>query len=150
MRANLDEARADVERRANNHTAAAEELQTEVVTVLRRHNGTADGAANQTADGLDSKGGADAGADLADIGDLGDEGGGERDEAARRETEDDDEDDDAGGALDGDPDGEAEDGGDEADDDHDVVAADLVGDGAGDDTAKDAANPNQSYDQGCF
>lgn len=90
------------------HATSAKQLQPKKITVLARDDGASHGAAQQGAEGLDRKGSADAGANLASVGNLGDDGRGEGEVAARGEAKDDGEGDDAGGGFDGDPDGEAE------------------------------------------
>ena len=141
--------RQEEDARADAHDDAAEELQAEVGVAAGAgahalgagavDDGAADGAAGQRGGRVDDEGDADAGADLADVGDLRDDGGRHGDVAAAREAEDPPVHDDGRRvAAARDPERQRHDAAQPRDQDQHVVAPDLVADDSRDDSSGDA------------
>lgn len=120
----------------NRHCDPAEDLQVRKATVINSDQRTTNRRAGQSCNGDDSEETAISNADLADVGDLGDEGWCEGDKGTGREAEEGGEDDDGDAATGGEPEGEHYDGAKGIDDDHGVEAAEAVGDDAGENTAE--------------
>jgi hypothetical protein len=123
----------------NRHGDTAEDLQVREATIISGDERAANRRAGQGSYRDSSEEAAVSDANLADVGDLGDEGWCEGNESARGEAVEGGEDDDGDVAVGGEPEGKDYDGGEGIDYDHGVKAAETVGDDTGEDTAEDTA-----------
>ena len=132
----LNRATRNINDGSNRHRDTTKDLQVHEATIISCDQRAANRRSGQSCNGDGGEETAVSDADLADVGNLGDEGGGEGDESAGGEAEEGGEDDDGHVAVGGEPQGKHYDGAEGVDYDHGVEAAEAVSDDAGEYTAK--------------